>query len=275
MVEILAILMFLQILGKIVSSPVLLIGTFLVISFMVGTIKHWLMNRSLLDRQQFDDEEFGRSFYGGHKVRADLAVRVRRILSDNLEMSLDGIRPEDHLDDDLDVQLEVNPDLFWALEKEFGFNARVEELEVFEKTTSEIATFSDLVSYVERKVDELKKKGVRKKVADEIDPDDRTSDYIAALWFGGLFFFFVGETFGIHLLSAIGLTAAFSPLALGAFYLCGNMVREVISISRNEGLQMLWQHPFSTLLSLAMFSMFLLFGGWFGWGIITIWFFDR
>ncbi len=87
MVEILAILMFLHILGKIVSSPMLLIGTFLVIAFIVGTIKHWLMNRSLLDRQQFDDEEFGRSFYGGHNVRADLAVRVRRILSDNLERS--------------------------------------------------------------------------------------------------------------------------------------------------------------------------------------------
>jgi len=55
-VEILNNRTFLHVLDKIASSPMLLIGTLLVMSFMVGAIEHWLMNRSLLDRQQFNDD---------------------------------------------------------------------------------------------------------------------------------------------------------------------------------------------------------------------------
>jgi hypothetical protein len=58
---------FLQILDKIVSSPMLLIGTFLTVSFMVGGLRHWLLDHSLRDRQQFGDEEFFRS--GSAKAR--------------------------------------------------------------------------------------------------------------------------------------------------------------------------------------------------------------
>lgn len=267
--------MFMQILDKLVSSPILLIGTFLAVSFMVGGLRHWLLDHSLRDRQQFSDEEFGKTFFPGSKRSADVAVRVREILSENLEMPLDGIRPEDRLDEELNVQLEANPHLFWSLEEEYGFDAMVEDLEEFQKTVAGIVTFSDLVNYVEGKVDQEPKKGRKKKSEHEIDPDDRTGDFIAAMWFGGLITTIVAEILGFRWLRNLGLTIAFLPLGIGGLYMCCKMIGEVISIARNEGLKVLLGHPFSSLYTLAMFTTFLLVGVWFTGGIIEIWFSEK
>jgi len=264
--------MLLQILDKIVSSPTLLFGTFLAISFLVGATKHWLTDQSLRDRQQFDDDQFAKSFFAGNQRTADIAVRVRKILSDNLEISLGGIRPEDKLNDDLDTQLSANPDLFWELEKAFGIDAMVENLDEFERITTEIVTFADLVKYIEAKVDELPKRANKKKGEFEIDADDRIGDIVAAMWFGGLTTYFVGDAFGYNRVAAIGLTTAFLPFAAGGFYMCSKMIGEVIKISKDEGLRILMEHPFSTLMSLAIFAAFFSAGAWFSWGIMQLWF---
>ena len=264
--------MFLQILDKIVSSPILLVGTFLTVSFMVGGIRRWLLDHSLRDRQQFTDEEFGKTFFSGSERSADVAVRVREILSENLEMPLDGIRPEDKLDEDLNAQLEANPHLFWSLEEEYGFDAKVEDLEEFEKTVAGIVTFSDLVKYVERKIDEIPKKKRKKNGKYEIDPDDRTSDYIAAMWFGGLILTIFGSVFRIEILSSIGLTIAFLPLAMGAFYMCTFVIKEFASEIGQNGWKVLQEHPFGTLFLLVQLALYATVGTWFSRGIFSIWF---
>src|SRR5437899_702382 len=74
---------------------------------------------SLATRAQRPDEQFGRGFFSDPK-RADVAVRVRRVLSNNLKMPLDGLTPSDRLNDDLNAELPANPHLFWELEAEFG-----------------------------------------------------------------------------------------------------------------------------------------------------------
>lgn len=266
--------MFLQILDKIASSPMLLIGTFLVVSFMVGALRHWLLDHSLRDRQQFNDEEFGKTFFSGSERSADVAVRVREILSENLEMPLDGIRPEDKLDEDLNAQLEVNPHLFWSLEEEYGFDAKVEDLEEFEKTVAGITTFSDLVKYVERMIDEKPKKRKKKRGKYEIDPDDRTSDYVAAMWFGGLITYFVADVVGVGWLAALGLTTAYLPFVIGAFYLCTNVFREFASEIGQNGWTVLLEHPFGTLFLLVQLALYASVGAWFSRGIYSIWFGD-
>ena len=264
--------MLLQIFDKIVSSPTLLVGTFLAISLTVGATKHWLINSSLRDRPQFDDKDFGKTFFSGSKRSEDIAVRVRRILSENLEMPFDGIRPEDKLDEDLNAQLEINPHLFWELEEEFGFDAVVEDLDVFQETTAGITTFSDLVKYVEVKIDELTTRGKRKRNEFEIDSDDHAGNLFATMWFGGLIAFFAGEIMGFEWLGALGLTIAFLPIAVGALYMCCKMIAEVVSIARNEGLQILLEHPWSTLFSAVIFSSLLWVGLWFTCGILSLWF---
>ena len=264
--------MFLQILDKIVSSPMLLIGTLLVVSFMFGGVRHWLLDQSLRDRQQFSDEEFGKTFFSGSERSADVAVRVREILSENLEMPLDGIRPEDKLDEDLNVQLEVNPHLFWSLEEEYGFDAKVEDLEEFQKTVAGITTFSDLVRYVEAKIDEKPKKRKKKRGKYEIDPDDNTSDYIAAMWFGGLFMVIVGEVLRIETVTAFGLTIAFLPLAFGAFYLCTNVIKEFASEIGQSGWKVLLEHPFGTLFLSVQLAFYAYIGAWFFRIIFAAWF---
>jgi acyl carrier protein len=264
--------MFLQFLDKIVSSPTLLIGTFLVVSFMIGGIRHWLLDHSLRDRQQFTDEEFGKTFFSGSERSADIAVQIREILSENLEMPLDGIRPEDKLDEDLNAQLEANPHLFWSLEEKYGFDAKVEDLEEFEKTVAGITTFSDLVKYVERKIDEKPKKGKKRRGKYEIDPDDRTSDYIGAMWFGGLILTFAGAVFRIKILSSIGLTIAFLPLAIGAFYMCTFVIKEFASEIGQGGWKVLQEHPFGTLFLLVQLALYATVGAWFSRGILSIWF---
>lgn len=266
--------MLLQIFDKIASSPILLIGTFLVVSFMVGGVRHWLLDQSLRDRQQFSDEEFGKTFFSGSERSADVAGRVREILSENLEMPLDGIRPDDKLDEDLNAQLEVNPHLFWSLEEEYGFDAMVEDLEEFEKTVAGITTFSDLVRYVENKIDEKPKKGKKKRGKYEIDPDDRTSDYIAAMWFGGLILVFVGEAFKIKTLSAFGFTIAFLPLAIGAFYLCTIVIKEFATEIGQNGWKVLLQHPFGTVFLTVQLAFYAYVGAWFSRIIHAAWFGD-
>ena len=267
--------MFLQILDKIVSSPMLLIGTLLVVSFMIGGVRHWLLDQSLQDRQQFSDEEFGKTFFSGSERSADVAVRVREILSENLEMPLDGIRPEDKLDDDLNAQLEVNPHLFWSLEEEYGFDAKVEDLEEFQKTVAGITTFSDLVNYVERMIREQPKKKNKNRGKYEIDPDDNTSDYIAAAWFGGLIITIIGEASSMKALSAFGLTLAFMPLAIGAFYLCTIVIKEFASEIGPNGWKVLLEYPFGTLFLMVQLAFYAYVGSWFSRIILAAWFGDN
>lgn len=119
--------------------------------------RDWLRKRrittTLARRVSHDSEHFGREFFPGPK-RAEIAARVRRVLSNNLKMPLEGLVPSDRLNDDLNAELPANPHLFWELEAEFGIKTDVEDLDSHEKTLERLITFQDLVEYVEGRISE-------------------------------------------------------------------------------------------------------------------------
>jgi hypothetical protein len=123
---------------------------------LIGLLTDWFRKaaakRHLEGRQPFNDEEFQRTFYASDKQLADTATRVRRVLSRNLDMPLESVRPEDRLDDDLNARLAANPLLFAELEDEFDISTGYDDLDTFEKTAARLDTFSDLVVYVRDKL---------------------------------------------------------------------------------------------------------------------------
>jgi acyl carrier protein len=140
----------------ITSERMFFLGFGLVATFIITMmLRDWLRKRRIiraLARQiPRNDAEFAREFFPDPN-RADIAVRVRRVLADNLEMSLLGLTPQTRLDDDLHAELAANPDLFWELEAEFQIKTDVDERDDFEKVLARLATFQDLVAYVESKI---------------------------------------------------------------------------------------------------------------------------
>lgn len=116
--------------------------------------RHWRRKALLKGRPQVSARNFGTKFYRDHK-QAEIATRVRDILAKNLEIPLDGLRPTDRLEEDLFVELPVNPDLFWDLEAEFGIKTEVDDEESYDQLQQvfkQLGTFHDLVCYVEGKL---------------------------------------------------------------------------------------------------------------------------
>ena len=132
----------------VVLIAILAVGT-CIVGFM---LRDWLGKRrrikALAARLQYDDDaDFGRRFFPDAK-RAEIAARVRRVLSKNLEMPLGGLTPSDRLDDDLNAELACNPHLFWDLDAEFDIKTS-DTLEAFENAVKRVVTFQDLVDFVE------------------------------------------------------------------------------------------------------------------------------
>jgi acyl carrier protein len=126
-----------------------LVATFIVTIMLRDWFRKRRLVQKLRHRTPSDDDQF-RKFFADPK-RAELAIRVRRVLAANLDLPLDGLTPGDRLDEDLNAELPTNPDLFWELETELGIKTDVEDLDSHEKTLERLATFADLVDYIERK----------------------------------------------------------------------------------------------------------------------------
>ena len=108
--------------------------------------------RLLASRPCRDDGIFARRFFGESEQEADIAIRLRKVLGANLEISLLSLQADDRLDADLSTEVVSNPDLFWAIEKEFGVQTRVMDWEAHEPEVNNLTTFRDLVRYVEGKI---------------------------------------------------------------------------------------------------------------------------
>ena len=219
---------------------------------IIGLFADWFRKASarsgLADRQSFDDEQFQKTFYAGNSQLADTATRVRKVLAKNLDMPLDSVRPEDRLDDDLNVQVEANPDLLWQLEEEFDILTGYEDLEVFEKTAEQLVTFSDLVEYVRNKIDQAatRKPRPKKKVA----LSDRIylflADILPPACVVGLVVGFVGSLLGfdaawrfgsgVFMLGVVLLIIAFFNIGIE------NLTMEL----RMQGLVWVKEHPLRT-----------------------------
>lgn len=106
--------------------------------------------RLLASRPPLDDQRFADTFFGESPERGRLAGRLRALLAANLRESLDGLDPEDRLDEDLHAQLIINPDLFWDLEAEFGVRTPLNQADSMAAIVKSTRTFRDLVEYVEQ-----------------------------------------------------------------------------------------------------------------------------
>jgi acyl carrier protein len=116
--------------------------------------RRWRRKKLLRNRPQLSALDFCVKFYQDYE-QAVIAARVREVLTKNLETSLDGLLPTDRLDEDLMVELPVNPDLFWDLEAEFGIKTDIDledNCEQLQQALEKLVTVYDLVCYVEGKL---------------------------------------------------------------------------------------------------------------------------
>lgn len=107
------------------------------------------VRRLLAQRPQLDSRAFGETYFGESPERARLAGEVREVLAASNNMNLDGLRPDDRLDDDLHAELE-DPHLFFGLEDAFGIPVPM-RIDEYQRCIESLTTFRDLVDYVQSK----------------------------------------------------------------------------------------------------------------------------
>lgn len=223
---------------------------------------------SLAGRVRHADEQFGRGFFSDPK-RADIAVRVRRVLSDNLKLPLDGLTPSDRLEDDLGAELASNPDLFWQLEAEFGIKTGVEDLETFEKTLARLITFQDLVEFVEERI---AAPPPAKPAEDEDEKPSRAYDLairsIPVLCIGGFVIAVVGIIVQKRPLMNLGGLIFLSGFAIWGLANGAEMLRTLVLGFRGGSFKKIAGHPLQLLLMTGLALFFLWMGARFLWGIL-------
>lgn len=245
---------------------------FLIIALLIGTIFFFDLVRRrrtasrVKERQQFEGSEFGRLFFPDPAV-SDIAVRTRSTLAKYLEMDLGGIRPEDNLDDDLNVGIGENIELLWDLEKEFGIDFEVEKLDKFEKLTASVTTFSDLVHAVAERVESS---------ADVAEEEDEKAggagwhDVIGYAWFAGLGLAVFGGMAGIEWAWTAGLVIALLPMSAGALWQAGVIAVGALSELRQVGVGPAIKHPLGLLFNVLIFSFLLAVGGGLLWVVVSV-----
>ena len=127
------------------SSTFAFIGAFVAASLLLGAGTDWVRRQQVRDRHKVPIADLGKTFYAGNEY---IANRTLEVLSDYAHLDAAAIEAHDRLDDDLDLDVAANPDLFFALERAFGIDCQVDKFEVFEATTAGLDTVSDLIAYV-------------------------------------------------------------------------------------------------------------------------------
>ena len=243
----------------------------LVMTFLITTgIRDWLRKRrlvaSLAARIQHNDEQFGQGYFHDPK-RADIAVRVRRMLSNHLKIPLDGLTPSDRLKEDLNFEIPANPNLFWDLEEEFGIKSGLEDLESFEKTLQGLVTFQDLVEYVERKMSEPPAETPGRN-----EEPSRAYEFaircIPWLCIGGFVIGIVGAVLQIEWLSTLGIVMFLSGIAVWGFANGGEMLRTMIQDLRVMSFKEIVARPGTLIFLTCLVLFFLGFGGLMLWAIL-------
>ncbi len=236
--------------GFLTTSPVAFIGAFVVVSLLLGAGIDWVRKQQVRDRQKVPAPDFGKTFFAENE---EVANRVRQVLGAHLSIEAEVIRADDRLDDDLDVDIGANPDLFFELEEAFDIDCRVDDFEVFEETTARLVTVSDVVAYVVEKVAEARTKPARpKKQEARIDG----ADIVAFGWFLGLIVMVVGGVMQHQRSMAIGLVLAFGPLTVGLGRILIDVFRDFVQDVREMGLRELLRHPFAMIGWLIMVGLF-------------------
>ena len=208
---------------------------------------------------QHDDDEFARAYFPDPK-QADIAIRARRVIAKNLKMPLQGLRPTDRLNDDLDAELEINPHLFWDLEEEFGIKTGVEELETFEKTLQGLVTFEDLVKFLAERISATPPNAP---VAEEEKPSRPYQWAMRAmpiLFIGGLGTAVVGIFVQKKTMMNVGVMIFASGVAVWGFSNGGEVLRGIIQEHWGRPWKEIAAHPW-WLMFLVFLALFFLYAG--------------
>jgi acyl carrier protein len=222
----------------------------------------------LTTRSQNNDDQFAHAYFADPKL-ADIAVRARRVLSNNLKMPLEGLTPGDRLNDDLAAELPANPHLFWELEAEFGIKIGLEDWETFEKTLERLVTFQDLVEFLQRKISEPPPDTPGE---NEDDKPSRAYEFairsIPILCIGGFVIAVVGILMGKGTAMNLGGLIFVSGIAVWGFANGGEGLRNIIQAVRGMSFKEIGARP----LPLIFFTCLALFFLWMGcivsWGIL-------
>jgi len=236
-------------------------------SILKDRLKERRLVKRLRSRPQLDDQRFREQFFHDDLKRGELAIQVRRVLSKNLQIPLEGLRPEDRLNADLKAELERNPHLFWELETELGINMDVDDLEAFEQHAERIVTFSDLVDYVERRA---KEKPPTKTVTATVgEPSWKVYDWaiqsIPYLCITGWVTALLGAILGRDWAVRLGTCLFLSGFAVWGLANGGGLLWEYIQTIRERGFRVFTEQPLWSFFY-ALFVLFLVcMGGWFLW----------
>jgi len=223
----------------------------LMITMMVRDhVKKKRTARSFAARVQHADDEFARAYFPDPK-QGDIAIRTRRVISKNLKMVLDGLRPGDRLNDDLDAELERNPHLFWDLEEEFGIKTGIEDIETFDQTIQRLVTFEDLVKFLEERISNTPPNAPAEEEEKPSRPYQWAMRAIPMLFIGGLGTAVVGIFVQKKTMMNVGAMIFVSGLAIWGFGNGGELLRGII--------QEYWGRPWKEIAAHSWWLMFLVF----------------
>jgi acyl carrier protein len=242
-------------------------ATFIVTMMIRDSVRKRQIKRALTSRNENDDDQF-RKFFPDPK-RADIAVRARRVLANNLKLPLSGLTPSDRLEADLNAELPANPHLFWELEEEFGMKTDVEDLDRHEKTLAKLVTFQDLVEYVEGRI---AARLTEPPVVDEDENSSRTYDFairsLPVLFIGGFLTIVAGIVVQKRSLMNLGGLIFLSGAAVWGLANGGEMLRSVLKSLRASSWKETAARPWPWILLAGLALFFLWFGGTLAWGIL-------
>ena len=221
------------------SSSFAFIGAFVVASLILGAGTDWVRRQQVRDRHVVPDPSEGRKFVADHE---QIAKRVIEVLSEHVFLEAEAIRPNDRLEDDLDLDIASTPDLFFDLERAFRIDCHVDKFEVFEATTAGLDTVSELIAYVAEKVDEARSRPPPPPTAEAgIDG----VEIIGIGWFLGLAIMVVGGVMDRPRVMGVGLIISFLPLTFGLGRVLVHVLRDFVGDFREIGVRGVVRHPFA------------------------------
>ena len=234
------------------SSAFAFIGAFVVASLILGAGTDWVRRQQVRDRHVVPDPSEGRKFVADHE---QIAKRVIEVLSEHVFMEADAIRPNDRLEDDLDLDIAAAPELFFDLERAFRIDCHVDKFEVFEATTAGLDTVSEMIVYVVEKVEEARSKPPP---APRAEAGIDGVEIIGIGWFLGLVIMIVGAVIEQQRVMGVGLIIAFLPLTFGLGRVLVHVFRDLVRDFREIGLSGFFRHPLALVGWLTMVGTMLL-----------------
>lgn len=230
------------------SSSFAFIVAFVIVTLLLGAGTDWVRRRQVRDRHR------ALATTPGKIATADdehIAARVLDVLAEHVRLDAEGISRTDRLEDDLDLDIAANPDVFYALERALGIDCRLDNFETFEATTAGLETVNDVISYVAEMTGKARSKPA---------PATRRIDgieVIAICWFAGIIAMVVGDLRQSPKIMAIGLIVAFAPLSFGLVRVLLHVIQDLMDDVRQIGAREVLKNPLAVLAWLFMAGLML------------------